>query len=175
MNRDELTSLVRTHQAQVFRYLRYLGCSRDLAEDLTQDTFVAALGKTTDGQSGIVNQGAWLRGVARNLFLSYCRRSKSSPVHIDSEYVEQAEAYWAGQFDQGAGIEDHLAALRQCLADLAPRQREVLALHYSQRRSRADIALVMGLSQDGVKSLLRRLRAALGQCIQGRLGREGRS
>ena len=33
--------LVRDHQAMVWRYLRFLGCDPALADELTQDTFVA--------------------------------------------------------------------------------------------------------------------------------------
>jgi DNA-directed RNA polymerase specialized sigma24 family protein len=37
---DSIASLVREHQLEVWRYLRYLGASPDLADDLAQETFV---------------------------------------------------------------------------------------------------------------------------------------
>ena len=39
----QLADLVRQHQAGVWRYLRFLGCDRPLADDLTQETFLAVL------------------------------------------------------------------------------------------------------------------------------------
>ena len=42
-NELDAAQLIREHQAGVWRYLRVLGCSRELAEDLTQETFLAVL------------------------------------------------------------------------------------------------------------------------------------
>ena len=36
-------ALIESHQAELWRYLRYLGCDAAEAEDLTQETFLAAL------------------------------------------------------------------------------------------------------------------------------------
>jgi RNA polymerase sigma-70 factor (ECF subfamily) len=156
----------------VYRYLRYLGAAREVAQDLTQETFVVAFQKNAQGQ---LNQTyslvAWLRGVARNLFLAYCRRSRCNPVRLDSGYVERAEALWAEEFG-GSDSSDHLAALRECLQGLPQRQQEMLRLQYSLQKSRADIAAASGLTEDGVKTAMRRLRAVLAQCIQRRLLRD---
>ena len=173
MNRDELVSLVHSHQAPIYRYLRYLGAAREVAQDLTQETFVVAFQKNAQGQlNEISNILAWLRGVSRNLFLAYCRRNRTSPVHMDSGYVERAEALWAEEFGDSDGS-DHLAALRQCLQRLPQRQQEMLRLQYSLRKSRAEIADACRLTEDGVKTAMRRLRAALGECVQRRLGQGG--
>ena len=42
MDRKVLESLVRIHQAKLYRYLRYLDADRQTAEDLLQDVFLAA-------------------------------------------------------------------------------------------------------------------------------------
>ena len=44
----DAASLVRTHQAAVWRYLRYLGADEALADDLTQDTFLKLLAHPPD-------------------------------------------------------------------------------------------------------------------------------
>jgi len=175
LNRDNLVSLVRSHQAQVYRYLRYLGAAHEVAEDLAQETFVVALSKGMQDKQEKLGPGApsdwpaWLRGVSRNLFLSYCRRARCSPVFAAGPALDQAEAVWTAQFrgsDDGSG---HLGALRQCLELLSPRDREIIDMQYAQKKSRAEIAASHGLSEDGVKTLMRRLRGALARCIQVRL------
>lgn len=66
MNRDELISLVHNHRTQVYRYLRYLGAAREVAQDLTQETFVVAFEKNAQGQlNQTPSMVAWLRGVSR--------------------------------------------------------------------------------------------------------------
>lgn len=169
MNRNELVSLVQSHQAQIYRYLRYLGADLHVAEDLAQETFVVAFGKSTRGPGIVGHPAAWLRGVARNLFLAHCRRAKSQPVHLDMAFIEQAEGFWAREFPGPSDAVGHLEALRLCVQGLPPRERELVDLQYRQKKSRADLALAAGLSEEGVKTLMRRLRAGLAQCIEKRL------
>jgi RNA polymerase sigma-70 factor (ECF subfamily) len=171
LNRDELCSLVRTHQVQIYRYLRYLGAAPDLAEDLAQETFIVAFQKTS--QDEIVSPAAWLRGVCRNLFLAHCRRVKCSPVRLSPEALEQAESLWASQVPPPSDGSEYLSALRQCLQGLPAREREIVDLQYRLKKSRAEIAAAWGLTEDGVKTLMRRLRAALAQCIERRLRAQG--
>ena len=43
MDRDELESWILAHQAEIYRYVRYLGAENSaVAEDLVQDTFLTA-------------------------------------------------------------------------------------------------------------------------------------
>ena len=121
----------------------------------------------------IANPAAWLRGVCRNLFLAHCRRAKASPIRLAAENIEQSESLWAVQFPPPSDGSEYLAALRQCLQNLPPRKREIIDLQYRQRKPRSEIAAAWGLSEDGVKTLMRRLRVALGQCVQRRLRAEG--
>ena len=74
MERDALAALVRSHQAQLFRYVRYLGADRVRAEDLVQETFLVACRKGRALAKVKENRrAAWLRGVARRVFLEHYR------------------------------------------------------------------------------------------------------
>ena len=174
MTHDELETLVRIHQAEIYRYVRYMGAeSTTVAEDLVQDTFLAAY-KSPDAESPRSErlQSAWLRGIARNLFLMYCRRARNSPVRVDPAALARAETAWAGEFlREGDGF-DYIEALRKCMGTLGEKQRKLLDLQYGQGKSRSEIAEAASMSEDGIKSLMRRLRAVLAQCIRRRLGLE---
>jgi len=172
MNCAELESLVRIHQAQVYRYARYLGCDPALAEDVVQETFLAAFRSKNTPEPEVAAQAAWLRGIARNMFLRQCRRSRTSPVRVDSSLLEQAESAWAAEFIRGGDGFDYVEALRQCLGELAPPQRLVLEQRYAQKKSRTEMARRAGMAENGVKSLLRRIRAVLADCIRRRLRME---
>jgi RNA polymerase sigma-70 factor (ECF subfamily) len=171
MTRDELETLVRTHQAELFRYVRYLGAGDcAAAEDLVQETFLAAFQSPNPPPAGDDRrQSAWLRGIARNLFLAYCRRQRISPVRADSATLEKAEALWATEFLRKGDGFDYVEALRQCLGHLGQRQRQVLDMRYAQKKSRVEMAQLLRMSQDGIKTALQRIRAMLMDCIQRRL------
>ena len=171
MTRDELETLVRTHQAEIYRYVRYLGAlDGAAAEDLVQDTFLAAF-RSADPPpvSDLRRQSGWLRGIARNKFLYHCRRVRTSPVQTDPATLEKAETLWAVEFLRDGDGFDYVEALRRCLGTLGGKQRQVIDLCYSQGKSRLEMARLLQMTEDGVKSSLQRIRAALLSCIQRRL------
>jgi len=169
MDRNELAELVRAHQAELYRYVRYLGADSSTAEDLVQDTFLEAFRKTNRTISGLGERSAWLRGVARNLFLYHCRRERKSPTPVDTAYLEQAEATWTGEFLRGGDGFDYVEALRECLKTLSDKHRHVIDLRYRDKRARAEMAELLRMTENGVKSLLQRIRHSLAECIQRRL------
>jgi RNA polymerase sigma-70 factor (ECF subfamily) len=167
VDRDALETLVLTHQAQIYRYVRYLGAPRDAAEDLVQETFLAALrSKVPADVEEDVRQAAWLRGIARNMFLRFCRRRRRGPTTIDSSFLEQAEASWESGLLRGSNGFDYVEALRRCLDMLADRQRKILNMRYAERRSRSEMARLANMTENGIKSLLRRIRARLAECVE---------
>lgn len=72
----------------VFLYLRSLTAAADLAEELTQETFVKALSSLSrfDGSQDI---RAWLFTIARNAYYSHCRRQKKYADHPPSEIIAE--------------------------------------------------------------------------------------
>lgn len=172
MDHDELAAVVRINQAGIYRYLRYLGADRPTAEDLVQETFLAAF-KSRTAEQDLCSPSAWLRGIARNLFLQHCRRDRRSPVVVGGEHLERAENTWRLVFLRDGDGFDYLEALRQCLHDLPSKQRDVLDMRYRDAKSRGEMAQFLGISEDGIKSLLRRIRAALAKCVEKRLAIEG--
>ena len=166
MNRDELTRLMTSHQVCVYRYLRYLGADPPAAEDLCQEVFLAVARDAARGRlDTIQHESAWLRGVARNLFLSWCRRRRNSPVVVSAAAAEQAESLWQSDFLGAGDGSDYLHALRLCVSYLPERQRALVAMQYAQEKSRAEMAQATGLTEDGIKSTMRRIRARLAECV----------
>lgn len=178
MTHEQLELLIRTHQAMVYRYLRYMGAAPDVAEDVAQETFFAAYKSASVPLEDAGVEGgrcaAWLRGVARNQLLMHFRKARSHPVSSDPVVLEQAlneaDQVWATELLRSGEGFDYVEALQKCLARLQGTQRKVLDMFYAEEYSRAQIAQAVNMSEDGIKSLLRRVRAALRQCVQTRLG-----
>ncbi len=125
--------------------------------------------RTTPELENVNVRRAWLRRIAHNLFMDHCRRHTASPVSFDSNTADHAEAFWQKEFlphDEGFGC---LEALEHCLNDLPERSRGMIDSFYARRSSRDELARDFGISPDGVKIALRRIRQALGECIEQRL------
>lgn len=173
MTRETLEELVEAHQAEIYRYLRYLGADAATASDLAQDTFLSAFQGPEGGDlERVPGRCAWLRGIARHRFLMYCRRRRTSPVQVSIEDLEDAEAFWSTEFLRDGDGFEYLEALGTCVEDLTDREREAVALQYRERKSRSELARLLKLSEDGIKSMLRRIRASLASCVKGKLGLE---
>lgn len=157
------TALVRAHQTEIWRYVRFLGATATEAEDLTQETFLAVLQRPFEDR-GPIHTAAYLRTVARNLLLKTRARSARETVALDAAATERI---WR-QTCMRDGGDAHVRALRECVETLDGRGREVISRRYAQGQSRSQIAAELDLSVDGVKSMLRRLRSILRSCVERR-------
>ncbi len=158
------TRLVENHQAGVWRYLRALGCDSALAEDLTQDTFLAVLQRPFNDYSPAAT-AAYLRRTAYNLFVSLRRRAGKVTAVEDVEQLDQTWTRWAGD-DNGEAL---LAALRECFKQLTDRARMALEMRFQDRESRTNIASSLQISEHGAKNLMQRAKQKLRTCIEGKL------
>ncbi|MCC6574642.1 MAG: RNA polymerase sigma factor [Planctomycetes bacterium] len=155
---------MRAHQADIWRFLRALGCDAAQADDLSQETFLGLL-KAEFEERDAASTLAWLRKAARNLFLTNVRQGRvRAALNLDD--VEEQWAKFAG--DDGA--QSKLDALRACMQGLDDRQREALQLRYGAESTRAELAKRLKLSEGGTKNLLERVKEKLRECIERRLG-----
>lgn len=157
---DALIRLMKEHQADVWRFLRLIGCDSALADDLTQETFLYIYRNPIDEISRAAT-AAYLRKAARNLLLN--RRRKEGREHPLN--VEAAEAAWIALTPTGRG-DERLEALQRCLEKLAERARSAVDLKYGQGRSEAEVAELLQTTLDAAKSLLKRARAQLRACVE---------
>jgi RNA polymerase sigma-70 factor (ECF subfamily) len=157
----DAAALVQAHQAGVWRYLRCLGCSAVEAEDLAQETFLAVLRRPFD-DFAFASTAGYLRRVARNLFLKQRARAARGPALAEVEALDATFDRWCG--DDGGGR--YLEALRACLATLDAAARSALERHYRDGASRAELARALRMSEDGIKSMMRRARASLRACVE---------
>lgn len=152
-------------RARVWRYLRFLGCPADLADDFAQETLVAALREPTCAGAAAMPVG-WLLTTARNRFRMHLRTARREVPDLDllhEQWVEVAEP---------DGGERRLRALRKCLQELHARSRRALELRYGEAAERPAIGKELGIGAEGVKSLLERVRALLAVCMQKRAQEE---
>ncbi|HEX5050929.1 MAG TPA: sigma-70 family RNA polymerase sigma factor [Planctomycetota bacterium] len=160
----DLEALVRGHQTHVWRYLRCLGASPELAEDLLQDTFLVAF-RRLEHDRGDAAAATFLRSTARHLYLRRCRDQ-----HRREELLAGlAEQLWQRDCAADDG-QQWLEALRSCVQALDGRPRQAVQWFYGEGRDRASVAAAMGMKENGLKTLLQRVRATLRECVERRLG-----
>lgn len=150
---EVLAELLEQHGTEIQGVAYLILRDRQAAEDVLMDTLIAAL----DRGSALREAGAlrsWLLRIATNLALGKRRRDRRVT------WINVLPETPAPQPD----ATDRLALLAG-LADLPPRSRAAVVLHYYADLPIAEVAAVMGTSQNTVKTQLRtalgRLRASL--------------
>lgn len=156
--------LIETHQAGVWRYLRALGCEATLADDLTQETFLAVLQKPFE-QYNRAATAAYLRRVAYNLFITVRRRAGKVTAVENVEEFDTAWTEWAGD-DSG---EELIGTLRECLQGLTNRARMALEMRFQDQSTRQEIAAALEITEHGAKNLMQRAKQQLRECIEEKL------
>jgi RNA polymerase sigma-70 factor (ECF subfamily) len=151
---DPVVVIYRRALPQVYGYLLPRCGSAVVAEDLTAETFMAAVKASRQGSAPDVNV-AWLIGVARHKLVDHWRRvaREQRNLAVTEQMTDSVDDPW----------EEHLdtAVVHAALARVSPHQRAALILRYLDGLPVAAVAEHLDRSLHGTETLLARARAAL--------------
>jgi len=156
-------------RAHYLGFLRVLCRDDELAEELFQELSIVVIEKIYTFEASR-DFGAWVRGIARNLFLKACRDRQRQNIHegaYDPALLESIErAYDArGKADEEAAT-DRVARLRACLEKLPENLRNLLRDRYEANNSSKQLSELHNRSISAIETSLSRVRATLLQCVQ---------
>lgn len=147
----------------VFRYVLFRVGDRELAEDVTSETFLRALRRISSVTYQGRDVGAWFVTIARNLVLDHV---KSSRFRLE---VTTAEVDDSGRVEAGPEQQVLAGAIRsallECVRQLGDDQRECIVLRFLQGLSVAETAVVMARNEGAVKALQHRAVRRLAQLL----------
>ena len=166
--RRELLELYDTSMRDVYRYLLLRCRSRDLAEDLTSETFLAAA-DAVERQAVAHLSVAWLVGVARHKLVDHWRR-----LAREERLLTAIEAGPDSDHDPWDVELDVLTAHR-VLDRLGVHHRSALTLRYLDGLPVRQVAELLGRTEHATEALLVRARHAFRALYeQGSTTQEGR-
>lgn len=145
----------------IYGYL-YRRCgARTAAEDLTQETFLAAVARIKAGKGSDVSL-PWLIGVARHKLIGWFRAQER-----EGRKVERMRRTAPAFSTDGTGVRTSGDPAWTALDELPPAQRAALVLRYLDDLPVADVARTLGRSLHATESVLARGRAALRERCEG--------
>ncbi|MBM9469565.1 SigE family RNA polymerase sigma factor [Nakamurella sp. YIM 132084] len=156
-----IDDLYRTHRMSMVRLAILLVDDQASAEDVVQEAFAGLFRNWSSLRDSAAAIG-YLRTAVVNGSRSMLRRRRTARAYVppDPGTARSAESL--------AIMSAEHRAVVTALAELAPRQREVLVLRYYGGLSEAEIAEATGLSKGTVKSTASRAVAKLGGMIRDR-------
>jgi len=156
---EKLAVLFEKYHVQLFNFFMRLTGNRGVSEDLVQDVFMRILKyrKTYRGESKFT---VWMYQIARNAHIDHLRKGKGELALDDQwEDVIEPDASPAAQLEMG----EDLQLVRQALAQLPLKKREVLVLSRFQDLKYREIAELLGCQIGTVKAHVHRAIKELGK------------
>jgi RNA polymerase sigma factor (sigma-70 family) len=140
---------------RVYAYVSYRVGDRTDAEDITSETFERALRYRDSFDARKGDPVGWLLGIARNCVYDAMLRPRT--ISLERDEVGETE------------LEERVVvrlSLRQALATLADRDRELLALRYGADLKTREIGELLELRTNAVEVALSRARARLAAALE---------
>ncbi len=162
--------LVRRYQRPVFSLIYRMVRNRELAEDLSQDTFVKVLNALATYRPEF-KFSSWVFKIANNVAIDQLRRRELDTLSLEgSPHATTPDAIEATTLEFGSGGESALdevanrelgSEIEQAIARLRPEYRSCILLRHVEDRSYEEIAEILDLPLGTVKTYIHRARHEL--------------
>lgn len=144
--RVDYAGVYEQHVDAVYGYLAFRSSSRQVAEDLTQQTFERGLRGWASFDPEVGSARTWLMKIARHVYIDSRRRAPAPE-------------------DSGRSPSEEPLQVTSALRSLERREREAIALRFGGDLRSAEIAEVLGVTVSNAQQILaralRRLRTTL--------------
>jgi RNA polymerase sigma-70 factor (ECF subfamily) len=161
-NNSAFDILLDRHKDRLFNYIFFIVRSKEVAEDIFQETFVKAI--VTLQQGRYTNDGkfaAWITRIAHNLVIDQFRNERNENLVSNDEtevdLLNDAKLS-EGTVENRMVNEQVLRDVRALIDELPDCQREVVFMRYYQDLSFKEIADITGVS---INTALGRMRYAV--------------
>jgi len=147
------------HHVRVYRYVLRLVHDEMAAEDVISDVFLDVWRQASrfEGRSTV---STWLIAIGRFKALSMLRRRRDDG--LDDETAESIEET-ADDPERALAKLDKGEKLRKCLAALSAEHREIIDLVYYHEKSVEEVAAIVGIPENTVKTRMFYARKKLGE------------
>ena len=157
-------SLIQKYQRQVHAHvLRKIG-DFQIAEDITQETFLRVYQKL-DTLNNPAQFSKWLYAIVDHLCIAWFRKNRlqtqsMQEIHISETEAEAYSRYVATEHAKTTA-DAQRALVKELLTKLKENDRTVITLHYFEEMTSSEIGKFLGISENTIKSRLHRARQRL--------------
>lgn len=157
-----MNALYARHNVRLFRFLLRLTRTEATAEELMNEVFLEAWRKAAsfEGRSSV---STWLMAIAHHRAVSQLR--KRSEAALDENALAEL-----ADFDDTPEVtaqkRSKAQAMRVCMRKLSPEHREIIDLVYYHDKSVAEVAEIVGIPENTVKTRMFHARKKLSEFIR---------
>ena len=168
------------HGDYLYNYAYSRVHSKEIAEDLVQDTFVAGL-RAMKSFQGRSTEITWLISILKRKVIDYYRKSSTTKVVVSSEFttpfrkegeyeghwiLERAPKEWPGDLEDPIHQQEFRLILEKCLSHLSDNWKAVFVLKFIENLSSDEICKELKCTPSNLWVMLHRARLKLRECIE---------
>lgn len=158
-------TLFHRHRAPVVRFVIHMCGSKEIAEEVTQEVFLALLSQEAKYSQSLGDLRAFLIGIARNQVRKQLRKSRRTcNWELAPEAITNPDAF------ERVSMEQRIEALQLAILQLPARYREAIVLCEIEGMDLAQASEQLGCALGTVKSRLNRARTILRAKLRDREG-----
>ena len=157
---EAMARLVPAYRRRVFGLAYGIVGDRAAAEDVAQEVFVRVW-QAFDSFDGRAQLSTWIYAIARNAAISVLRKRRPAVSMSEDAVAAEVDAIEAGRLPEDEGD----AQLWRLVEALPEKQRQAIVLYYQEDRPIEEIAGMLGMPVNTVKTHLHRGRARLAAAL----------
>ena len=146
----------------IFRFIYFRVSDSDLAQDITEDTFLRYW-KQLNNKEEIGNNKALLYVIARGLIIDFYRKKSKKPVSIDT--IEERFLSSLDKTEDELLIKQEIEHVFTLIKKLKKEYQEILLLHYVEDLEVSELAFILSKKENTIRVLLHRALKALKEVI----------
>ena len=156
MKTETIEDLYREKFQIIFKYLISIGCSKENAEDIVQNTFYKAIENMVHLE--VKNLSAWLFKVSIHQFYDLYRRKQRFPkVNINDHafitfFIQEETS------EDLVLLKEFQGDIRNLLDELKPSHKNLLLLKYDLGLSYEEISIMLDMKMETIRTTLYRAR-----------------
>lgn len=162
-SKERLTQMIEKYQHLIFSVCVKMTQDYFAAEDLTQDTFLAAFCHL-DRFDG-ANEKAWLCRIASNKCIDYMKSAERRSVPSTEEILDLQPA-GDGQPEKAYLEKDAYRDLQIRIGSLSPPYDRIAAMYFTEGKKAAEIAEMTGKNVKTIQTQIYRARAMLREKVE---------
>lgn len=171
---------VQNHGDYLYNFAYSRVQSKELAEDLVQETFVAAL-KAANSFQGKSSEITWLISILKRKVIDYYRKAStkkeipsshfSVPFHKDGSkegewILDRAPKIWPSDLDDPIHQEEFRDILTTCLGQLPDKWKAVFVLKFMEDATSEEVCKELDCTPSNLWVMLHRARLKLRECME---------
>ena len=163
MTTEEIEKIIYEYGNDIYRFCYYLTTSRDMADELYQETFLKTV-QLSNKLNKSENIKSFLMGIAANIWKNQVRKNvRRKAILPETDYDENVVKVQ----DNNASIleayveSELISELRFAIDNLPYKQRIVVILHYCEEVSTEEIGRILHIPKGTVLSRLAKARKNL--------------